>query len=199
MEMPPGGTAQASRTGARAGRSGRPNGASCTGGSRRSPRTSCTRASRRSPCAGRASGSRRPRVPGCPSRAGCPGLTRRSRRSRRTRVSGCACRTSHAGCPSLTQVLAASAQLSVDASPTRSWRGHTSWRGTCPPSVCSEDALNSLWDQCVLNKIRGMVEKSLRIEATTRIRPWLCNRGGRNQTASGGSMIRFYLFGFTTG
>jgi hypothetical protein len=158
MEMPPGGTAQASRTGARAGRSGRPNGASCTGGSRRSPRTSCTRASRRSPCAGCASGSRRPRVPGCPSRAGCPGLTlrsRRSRRSRRTRVSGCACRTSHAGCPSLTQVLAASAQLSVDASPTRSWRGHTSWRGTCPPSVCSEDALNSLWG-------------SVRIEQNTR-------------------------------
>ena len=84
-----------------------------------------------------------------------PRLTRRSRRSRRTRVSGCACRTSHAGCPSLTQVLAASAQLSVDASPTRSWRGHTSWRGTCPPSVCSEDALNSLWG-------------SVRIEQNTR-------------------------------
>ena len=183
MEMPPGGTAQASRTGACAGRAGRPNGASSTGGSRRSPRTSCTRASRRSPCAGRASGSRRPRVPGCPSRAGCPGLTLRSRRSRRTRVSGCACRTSHAGCPSLTQVLAASAQLSVDASPTRSWRGHTSWRGTCPPSVCSEDALNSLWGSVRIEQNRGMVKRSLRIEATTRIGSRFCNCGGRNQTA----------------
>ena len=54
-------------------------------------------------------------------------------------------------------------------------------------------------DQCVLNQIRGMVEKSLRIEATTRIRPRFCNCGGRNQTGFGGSMIMFYLFRFTTG
>jgi hypothetical protein len=47
--------------------------------------------------------------------------------------------------------------------------------GHCPPSVCNEDALNSLWNQCVLNKIRGMVEKSLLVEATTRIRPRFCN------------------------
>jgi hypothetical protein len=39
----------------------------------------------------------------------------------------------------------------------------------------------------------------LRSEATTRIRPRFCNCGGRNQTAFGGRMIRFYLFRFSGG